>query len=440
MAFDRFHDGAHASRMRQRPVVLLALVVGVVAIVTVVAVAGLGVLGGDTPAGPTGGSTGGSTTAEPTATPRPTARPIPGHEVYGYIPYWEMDSGIASHVADVDLSTIALFSVTVRRDGTINTSARGYKRITDTVGKRLVREAHDRGVRIEVVFSSFGAARNERFFGGPIETQDTAIDALVAFAKERSFDGINVDVETLDRSLVAAYGAFVGRLRDRLRSELPKGQVSAATGANVIGSEMAAAAAGAGADRIFLMGYDYHWSGSDPGASAPLDRRDGDEKDLVWSLDMYEAIGVPVERTLLGLPFYGMAWPVSGPEIGAPRTGRGSAWVPADNRAFLRKPPVEPQRDEIEAVDVYIVPTDPVAAQPTSTPEPGASVDPGASPSAGAWRAIYVDSPETLTPKMRLANDRGLAGVGFWAIGMERGLPGYQALIDAFRRDELAAP
>ena len=107
------------------------------------------------------------------------------------------------------------------------------------------------------------------------------------------------------------------------------------------------------------MGYDYHWSGSDPGASAPLDRRDGDEKDLVWSLNMYEALGVPVERTLLGLPFYGMAWPVSGPEIGAPRTGRGKAWVPADNRSFLRKPPVEPQRDEIEAVDVYIVPTDP---------------------------------------------------------------------------------
>ena len=276
--------------MRQRPVLLLALVVGVVAIVGVVAVAGLGVLGGDgSPTGPTGGSTGGSTTAEPTATPRPTARPIPGHEVYGYIPYWEMDSGIASHVADIDLSTIALFSITVRRDGTINTSARGYKRIMDTVGKRLVREAHDRGVRIEVVFSSFGAKRNERFFGGPIETQDTAIDALVAFAKERSFDGINVDVETLDRSLMPAYGAFVSRLRDRLRSEMPKGQVSAATGANVIGSEMAAAAATAGADRIFLMGYDYHWSGSDPGASAPLDRRDGDEKDLVWSLDMYEA-------------------------------------------------------------------------------------------------------------------------------------------------------
>jgi glycosyl hydrolase family 18 (putative chitinase) len=428
--------------MHRRPPIVLAIVAIAVVLVGVVAVGGLGVLGGrDAAERPSAAALG---TARPTPTPRPTARPLPGHQVYGYIPYWQMDEDITQHVAETDLSTIALFSVTVKRDGSLNTSARGYLRITDTVGRRLVREAHDRGVRVELVFSSFGAARNERLFGGPLATQDAAIEALVAFADEGDFDGINVDVETLDRALVPAYGAFVGRLRERLREVVPEAQLSAATGANVIGSEMAAAAAQAGADRIFLMGYDYHWSGSGPGASAPLERRDGDEKDLVWSLDLYEALGVPVERTLLGLPFYGMVWPVSGPEIGAPRTGRGEAWVPSANRGFLRKPPVEAIRDEIEGVDVYVIQTADAQSPPTTDPggslDPGASSDPSVTPMPGAWRAIYIDSPETLTPKLRLANDRGLAGVGFWAIGFERGLPGYQKLIDDFRRDELAAP
>jgi hypothetical protein len=423
--------------MQRRPWIVPTVVVGLIVLVGAVIVGGFGAQGGQGVAGqPSGAQTEGG--AEPTATPRPTARPIPGHEVYGFIPYWEMDDGIAKHVANTDLSTIALFSVTARRNGTLNTNTRGYKRIVDAVGRRLVREARDRGVRVELVFSSFGAARNERLFGGPIETQDKVIDALVAFAEERRFDGINVDVETLDRSLVPAYGAFVGRLRDRLREAIPDGQVSVATGANVIGSEMAAAAAEAGADRVFLMGYDYHWSGSNPGASAPLERRDGDEKDLAWSLDRYEAMGVPVERTLLGLPLYGMAWPVSGPEIGAARLGKGQAWVPADNRTFLRNPPVERQRDEMEVVDVYVVPT--TDDKPAPTIDLGGAVDGSPSSSIGTWRAIYVDSPETLTPKMRLANERGLAGVGFWAIGQERGLKGYQELIDAFRRDELAAP
>jgi hypothetical protein len=48
------------------------------------------------------------------------------------------------------------------------------------------------------------------------------------------------------------------------------------------------------------------------------------------------------------------------------------------------------------------------------------------------WTAIYVDSPATLAPKLGLANERGLAGSGFWAIGYERGLPGYAELMREF--------
>ena len=101
---------------------------------------------------------------------------------------------------------------------------------------------------------------------------------------------------------------------------------------------MARAAVQAGADRIFLMGYDYHYAGSDVGASAPMDRRDGADADLPWSLDLYAASGVPVEKTILGLPLYGMRWRVSGPELGAPRLGDGAIWVPADNPKFLAEP------------------------------------------------------------------------------------------------------
>ncbi len=49
------------------------------------------------------------------------------------------------------------------------------------------------------------------------------------------------------------------------------------------------------------------------------------------------------------------------------------------------------------------------------------------------WTAVYVDSPETLAPKLQLALDRGLAGTGFWAIGYERGLPAYTELMRSFR-------
>ena len=366
---------------------------------------------------------GASTTA--TATPSGTPRPVPGHEVYGFVPYWEMDATISDHLAKTDLTTLALFSVTNARDGSLDTSQSGYKRITGEVGRRMIREAHDRGVRVELVFTSFGAARNARFFGSS-EVQDATIASLVALGKDLGLDGINVDVEQLALDLVPTYGDFVGRLRTAAREAIPDAQVSVATGAGPTGAAMATTAATDGADRIFLMGYDYHTATSNPGASAPMARRDGSERDLVWSLDLYESFGVPVERTILGLPLYGMIWPVAGPALGEVQVGKGDTWVPADNLGILAAPPVPPETDPIEIVDFYAIP-----------PADGATPDPSDGSPAAGWQAVYVDSPATLTPKLALADARGLAGAGFWAIGYERGLPEYTDLIARFRAGRL---
>jgi hypothetical protein len=84
---------------------------------------------------------------EPAGNADPTPRPSPGHEVYGYLPYWEMDDGIAAHLRATDLTTLALFSVTNTRTGAIDTKQNGYRRITGPVGAQLIREAHERSVR-----------------------------------------------------------------------------------------------------------------------------------------------------------------------------------------------------------------------------------------------------------------------------------------------------
>ena len=393
---------------------------GVVAILLVSALAFVAARPSVTDPSATPGSSDALATAAPTGTPRPE----PKHEVYGFLPYWEMDDSIADHVNETELTTLGLFSVTNERDGTLDTSQNGYKRITGDLGARLIADAHERGTRVELVFTSFGNTRNDRLFGDE-ELQDATIVSLVDLATSLGVDGINVDVEQLGLENIPAYAGFVTRLRAAAVAANPDAQVSVATTAGRTGAAMAAAANAAGADRIFLMGYDYRTGGSAPGASAPLDRRDG-EQDLVWSLDLYEALGVPVDRTILGLPLYGVTWPVAGPALGEVQVAEGDTWFPNDNLALLASPPVPPETDQQEQVEFYAIP-----------PADGATPDPSDGSPAEGWRAVYVDSAATLTPKLALANERGLAGAGFWAIGYERGQPDLTALIAKFRADEL---
>ncbi|HEY3334054.1 MAG TPA: glycoside hydrolase family 18 protein [Candidatus Limnocylindrales bacterium] len=358
--------------------------------------------------------------------PGPTASPpVPGHELYGLLPYWEMRDDIAGHLRDTPLTTLALFSVTHTGKGALNTGQRGYRLITGDTGATLIREAHERGTRVELVYSSFGTKRNRALFES-LDRQDVLITGLVDLVRTTKADGVNVDVEALDPTLVPAYGEFVRRLRDAVRAADPADEVSAATGAGTLGAAMAVAAADAGADRVFLMGYDYRVAASSPGATAPLDRSDGGDRSLRWSLDLYRALGVPADRLLLGLPLYGMTWPVAGPVVGAPETGRGDAWIPRQHTDVLLDASITPLRDPTEQVDVYLGASD----GSWGAPAPGTSLTPAQQ--ARTWTAMYVDSPATLATKMALANERGLAGSGFWAIGYERGLSGYRELMAAF--------
>ena len=122
-----------------------------------------------------------SVTASPGASVAGATAPpaAPGHELYGFLPYWEMRDGIAAHLRDTPLTTLALFSVTHTGKGALNTGQRGYKLITGDVGATIIREAHERGTRVEVVYTSFGAARNRKLFED-VARQDAVIASLVA--------------------------------------------------------------------------------------------------------------------------------------------------------------------------------------------------------------------------------------------------------------------
>ncbi len=360
------------------------------------------------------GSAGAPATPSPVPTPAPSPTPPPaigGTELYGYLPYWQMSARMATYLDHVPVTTLALFSVGVDGNGAVKTSDIGYRRITGTIGRGLIADAHARGQRVELVFTSFGVAQNKRLFTFDTPGQarrDRAVAGLLALAKSLGVDGIDVDVEQVQGDITIGYAAFMGELRAGLGVLGRHATLTAATATDHDGAEMARTAIISGADRVFLMGYNYHWSGSGAGASAPIQNRDPG-LDLTQSIVDYVETGVPRNRILLGLPLYGMTWDLAGPDRSDGVLGKGTTWIPASHVSVLLGPGFAPTLDPIE-VSEYFMTTD-----------------------GTTFSATYYDSPRSLQPKLALARSQGLAGAGFWALGYEYGLPGYLDLMAAFR-------
>jgi putative cell wall-binding protein len=336
-------------------------------------------------------------------------------EVYGFLPYWELDSTVDAYL-DYDLLTdIALFSVGVNDDGTIDTGARGYATVTGDLAAAIVAHAHAAGVRVDLTLTSFGLAKNAAFFTDAA-AQATAVSAIAALVATRGLDGVNVDVELLSGTEFAAYGAFVGSLRTALRAANPAARVSVSTNGSTSGANMAAVAIANGADRAFLMGYAYRSAGTSPvGSIAPLDRTDGG-KSLTTSLALYADSGVPAGRTLMGLPYFGRTWPTASGALHADATGPGAVFFPDSGV------PAIPAGTSI-------------AYDPVEVSAWFAVLD----AATGTWTQTYFDDPATLRQKYAAAARAGLAGIGLWTLGYDRGVPGYwEAIRSSFGAVRLA--
>jgi putative cell wall-binding protein/spore germination protein YaaH len=340
-------------------------------------------------------------------------------EVYGYLPYWELDSGTDAYLRYDLLSTISLFSFRYGTDGRIlDTTASA--RLTGPLGRAIIARAHAQGVRVELAFSfSQTLSVNDTFFSDPT-AQATAIAETMDLLAATGADGVNLDVERLSDARFAAYGAFAGALRAQIVARNPAGRVTVATNGAGSGAKMASFAVANGVDRAFLMGYSYRSSGTSPvGSNSPIVKFDGGWS-LSTSLDEYARRGVPMDRILMGLPYFGLTRPTTTAALHAPLDTVHPAgttpcgWNPSTPTFFVRDRRTIPAGSthgfDVTEQSSWAVTWDPVAT---------------------TWCQTYFDDPRSLTSKYNLALSRGLGGVGLWALGYDRGQPGYWETIAA---------
>ena len=310
------------------------------------------------------------------------------------------------------VSTLAFFSLQAGADGRLVRDGR-WRAWNGAVFDAARDRAHAAGTRVVVSVSRFSWTPDEtavtRALLGSPERRALLAREIAAEVVRRGVDGVNVDLEPVPIGQKAAFTSFVRVLRAALDAAAPDLQLTVAVTGYHSSYDVRGLVAPGAADAIYLMGYHYAgWWSKVAGSNAPLG---GPRYNVADTIATLRADGVPAERIIVGVPYYGHVWPTASGALDARTTGAGS--------------------------DVRLVSAVAILAKVTPRWDPVQGVTWAAWREGGTWNQLYVDDPRALAAKWRRFRELGLLGTGMWTIGFE-GAPG--AANAALREAWLAGP
>lgn len=304
-----------------------------------------------------------------------TPAPKPRITVYGYHPYWGPDPTTLDFSR---LTHLAIFNVDLQADGTLTDTDRWT-----AVAGDVVPLAHAEGVSVHLCITSFDDDVMASVLPDPAKRAVT-IAQLVDLVDAYGADGVNVDFEGLDYELKDDFTAFIEELYP-LVTELTIAMPAIDWNGSYDYDQLALSS-----DGLFIMGYDYHWRGGNPGPVSPLYGGDPwNQYSLEWSVDDYLTWGATRDKLILGLPLYGLEWPTTSNDV--PGTSTGEGWT------------------------VYMSSGDAIAAE-EGTDWDDTSLTPYILRESSQ---VWYDNTESLQYRIQWAVDADLQGIGFWALGYE---------------------
>ncbi len=320
--------------------------------------------------------------------------------VLGWLPYWM----VSNPTLHMDLLThVAYFGVQVGTGGEL-VNPRHW---TNGELAPLILAAHEAGVGVVLTVICFDSKVIEAVLGDPL-IRTRLVARVTDMVVEGGGDGVNVDFEGLPLSSKADFVTFVADLKASLDAALGQSHVSVATPAVDWKGAYDYDELSWASDALVIMGYEYHYSGGSPGPISPLAPSDRwGRYSLAWTLDDYDRYaGVQNRgRIALALPLYGHDWPTVDGSV--PGVATGKAASPSFAQCAEGGVRWGWRFDTASTTPWYYIP--------------------------GESRQVWCEDRASLAAKISLAFDRGLAGVGFWALGYEGRLDApWEALAEAW--------
>jgi spore germination protein YaaH len=314
--------------------------------------------------------------------------------VFGWHPYWV--GTVYNNYQWNLLSDLCYFDYSVSPNTGSNTNA-SY----NWSGSGAVTAAIANGVNVHICATLFSSHST---FLASTSAQQTFVNNIIADLQARGGKGVNIDFEGMVASNSAPFTAFMQNLSIQIHAAIPGSEVSMALYAVDWGNVFDIPALTPYVDLFIIMGYDYYWSGSTTaGPDDPLYVfQTSYPRTLTSSIDFYLAQGMPTNKLLLGLPYYGREWETTASTIPSATTGNFSS-----SRTF--------NTIMNNASGYYTTPRyDPVSFTPYYSFQVSA-----------AWRQCWWENPYSMKRRFDVVNQRNLGGIGIWALGYDDGYSDY---------------
>jgi len=355
-----------------------------------------------------------STSSTAAAAGQSASIPPPDPEILGFAQSGEVASG--AWIADLHfnlLSTIAYFGINLNMDGTLVTSDTGYLTWWSSQETDLIDAAHVAGDRVVLTVKAF----NDPLIAavtGTEQARQTLITSIIDQVLTRPADGVNIDFEGVSAGLSANFTTFISELQGALlaraagRSYLT---VDTYASAGLGGSMYDLAALWHHVDALDLMGYGF--APCVAGHSGPTAPMGGCWYSVTQSVtDYMTRFGVPASELLLGVPYYGYKWSVTG--VGA--AGQDAAVPGSTDSADTYAGALSDFSCALQLQQHW----DATFQEPWASWYSPATGDPCGG-NHNSYRELYYDSAQSLGLKYDLVNNRGLRGIAIWALGYDSG-------------------
>lgn len=316
--------------------------------------------------------------------------------VFGWHPYW---MGTAYNNYDWELiSDLSYFSYEV--DVNTGNAITTHNWLTANV----VTTAQANGVDVNLCVTLFS---NHATLLGNASSKQTLISNLISLVQQRNAKGVNIDFEGVPSAQSAAFTAFMIDLCNQMHAAVPNSEVSIALPAVNWSGVYDVTSMAPYVDLFCIMGYDYYWSGSTTaGPTDPLyNFQTSYNYTLSKSITYYLDNGVPASKLILGLPYYGREWPTSSSTIPSSTTANGVSRT----YGFVR---------------------DNSTGNYSTAQWDANSFTPYYTYNSGGWNQCFIDNAYSLGKRYDIVNQRGIAGIGIWALGYD---DGYTELWDKIR-------